>query len=192
MKLSAELLFLLTCVYQSFGFLHIDLRRSSKRYLPQLYNAIDTTDPLPEGFEIDGALLTRPTKPKQPIPVSSISQLKNLIYQGYRVQDLDVRGDTSRNITDIHPVVLALHRRKDLKVETSFWISTWMRSSIFFLFDRFASFESFDISACSSSNFDILLRNVEDFAHHIGTTASNYLSSPLRRAVLNAMKCRHM
>lgn len=84
--------------------------------MPPLYNTIVATDPLPEGFKIDSKVLTRPAKPKQPISVSNISHLKELIYQGYRVEDLDVRGDTSRNSSDIHPVVRALHRRKELKV----------------------------------------------------------------------------
>lgn len=148
MKLSAELLFLLTCVYQSFGLLHVDLRKVQKRYLPPLYNAIDTTDPLPEGFKIDGTLLTRPTKPKQPIPVSSVSQLKDLIYQGYRVQDLDVRGDTSRNVTDIHPVVLALHRRKDFKVPLTFSFHFHALVFRFYILVNFTSFTHLDISAC--------------------------------------------
>lgn len=52
---------------------------------------------IPDGFDRpigkDGKLLqNRPKKPKQPIKVNSIEELKNLFSLGYRVQDLDVRG----------------------------------------------------------------------------------------------------
>ena len=115
MRLYVEILFLLMSVYQSFGLL------SSKFYVQRhnivpLHNSIVVGDQLPDGFEIDSSLTTRPAKPKQPLPVSSITHLKELIYQGYRVEDLDVRGDTTRSIHDIHPVVKALHRRKELQV----------------------------------------------------------------------------
>ena len=115
MKISVQLLFL-TSIYQCFGLLHFNLCKLHRPSMPPLYNTIVTTDPLPDGFKIDSKVLTRPPKPKQPISVSNISHLKELIYQGYRVEDLDVRGDTSRNSSDIHPVVRALHRRKEMKV----------------------------------------------------------------------------
>lgn len=116
MKASTELLFILTSIYQSFGLQLCSLRKLRKYHLPVLHNTIVVGDKLPDGFEIDSKVLTRPVKPKQPIPVSSISHLKDLIYQGYRVEDLDVRGDTARNTSDVHPVVQALHRRKEMKV----------------------------------------------------------------------------
>jgi hypothetical protein len=116
MKASIELLFILTSIYQSFGLQHCSLRKLRKYHLPALHNTIVVGDKLPDGFEIDSKVLTRPVKPKQPIPVSSISHLKDLIYQGYRVEDLDVRGDTARNTSDVHPVVQALYRRKEMKV----------------------------------------------------------------------------
>ena len=68
---------------------------------------------LPLGFEIDPTLVNRPPKQKQPISVTSIEQLKSLIYQGYRVEDLDVRGDTTASLNDsvVHPVVQRIHQR---------------------------------------------------------------------------------
>ena len=102
-------------VYQSFGLLNSKFYTQKHDILP-LYDSIVIGDSLPEGFEIDSSLTTRPAKPKQPLPVSSITHLKELIYQGYRVEDLDVRGDTTRSIDDIHPVVKALHRRKEMQV----------------------------------------------------------------------------
>jgi hypothetical protein len=55
----------------------------------------------------------RPPRPKEPIKVVTLESLKSLIQQGYRVQDLDVRGNTTRqsNSDQIHPVVRALHQR---------------------------------------------------------------------------------
>lgn len=116
MKVSIALLIILTSIYQSFGLKYCSLQRVRKHHLPSLHNAIVVGDKLPDGFEIDSKVLTRPVKPKQPIPVSSISHLKELIYQGYRVEDVDVRGDTARNTSDVHPVVQALYRRKEMKV----------------------------------------------------------------------------
>ena len=54
---------------------------------------------IPEGFERpigkDGKLLqSRPDKPKQLIVVNSVEELKRLFSLGYRVQDLDVRGNS--------------------------------------------------------------------------------------------------
>ena len=118
MKVSVELLFILTSIYQSFGLKHCSLRKLRRFHHPLLHNTIVAGDKLPDGFEIDSKVLTRPVKPKQPIPVSSISHLKELIYQGYRVEDLDVRGDTARNTSDVHPVVQALYRRKEMKVRS--------------------------------------------------------------------------
>lgn len=116
MKISIALLIILTCIHQSFGLKYCSLRKVRRYQLPLLHNAIVVGDKLPDGFEIDSKVLTRPVKPKQPIPVSSISHLKELIYQGYRVEDVDVRGDTARNTSDVHPVVQALYRRKEMKV----------------------------------------------------------------------------
>ena len=45
---------------------------------------------------------------------TSLDQLRSLIKEGYRVPDLDVRGDTLRLHSDVHPVVAALHQRAKL------------------------------------------------------------------------------
>eukprot|EP01036_Dinobryon_divergens_P027851 gene27851-36696_t len=70
---------------------------------------------LPEGFSIsDEGIKNPPPQPKQPITVRDIAHLKELIYKGYRVRDLDVRGSTSRNEEEpfrVHPVVKLLHDR---------------------------------------------------------------------------------
>ena len=132
MKISAELLLLvLTSVYQSFGLKHCSLSKQRRYNLPLLHNTIVVGDKLPDGFEIDSKVLTRPVKPKQPIPVSSISHLKELIYQGYRVEDVDVRGDTARNTSDVHPVVQALYRRKEMKVRSLLAVSSTMSTTSF-------------------------------------------------------------
>jgi hypothetical protein len=57
----------------------------------------------------------RPNRPKVPIKVTSLEALKDLIQKGYKVSDLDVRGNTKISSPDlqtrIHPVVSALHER---------------------------------------------------------------------------------
>ena len=119
MRVYVELLLLFLSIYQSYGLLNSRFY-IHKHFVHPLYNTIVPGDQLPEGFEIDSRLTNRPGKPKQPLVVSSISHLKELIYQGYRVEDLDVRGDTSRNVTDIHPVVKALYARRDQDVSLSY------------------------------------------------------------------------
>ena len=66
---------------------------------------------LPEGFVRDKP---KRKKPKTPIRVTSLPQLKECIREGYRVQDLDVRGDTAPGLQDgrVHPVVEALYKRR--------------------------------------------------------------------------------
>jgi hypothetical protein len=68
---------------------------------------------LPDLFEkpeiIDGKVV-RPKKPNEPIKVEKIEDLRHLFKQGYRIPDLDVRGDT-KALTKPHPVVRALHKR---------------------------------------------------------------------------------
>lgn len=69
---------------------------------------------LPDSFECpreESGKFVRPKRPEKPIRVTSLDQLRSLIKEGYRVPDLDVRGDTLRLHSDIHPVVAALHRR---------------------------------------------------------------------------------
>ena len=74
---------------------------------------------VPEGFErpLDSEgrlLLSRPRKPKVPIVTSSVKELKDLFKQGYRVEDMDVRGDIAMLLKEpqVHPVVKALYERK--------------------------------------------------------------------------------
>lgn len=74
---------------------------------------------LPEGFQFrdypEGKFLgKRPLKPKVPIRVTTVTELKRLIGLGYAVSDLDVRGDTAIPNNVVHPVVKALHERKKL------------------------------------------------------------------------------
>lgn len=62
-------------------------------------NVLKYWQTIPEGFERpigkDGKLLqSRPDKPKQLIVVNSVEELKRLFSLGYRVQDLDVRGNS--------------------------------------------------------------------------------------------------
>lgn len=78
---------------------------------------VDSKPWLPEGFERDvGA--GRKKKPTVPIRVTTLAQLKEHIKEGYRVQDLDVRGDTTAHqgsyaATSCHPVVEALYARRN-------------------------------------------------------------------------------
>jgi hypothetical protein len=90
---------------------HSWTRSSSAKHSSR--DPIDPHEHLPAGFTRDPTLKYRPEKPKKPISVTSIPQLKEVIYKGYRVEDIDVRGDTtsSLNETVIHPVVKALHAR---------------------------------------------------------------------------------
>lgn len=77
---------------------------------------------MPDGFELPRdahgkVLVDRPAKPKSPIRIHSVDELKAHIGLGYRVQDLDVRGDIHRLLhssTATHPVVSILHERKRL------------------------------------------------------------------------------
>ena len=79
-------------------------------------NTLSETEKLPTGFTLDPTLTKRPDSPKSPLVVRDLKHLKELIYQGYRVEDLDVRGDTRvENTTTIHPVVEALYRRAEAK-----------------------------------------------------------------------------
>ena len=79
-------------------------------------NTLSETEKLPVGFTLDPTLTKRPDSPKSPLVVRDLKHLKELIYQGYRVEDLDVRGDTRvTNATTIHPVVEALYRRAEAK-----------------------------------------------------------------------------
>lgn len=74
---------------------------------------------LPEGFTPPEPGVPRREKPKFPIRVTSVAQLKSLIRDGYRVQDLDVRGETraanGAASTKRHPVIAALYQRRDVK-----------------------------------------------------------------------------
>lgn len=73
----------------------------------------------PEGFarpiaEDGTLLLRRPRKPKEPIKVTTVKELKDTFKKGYRVQDMDVRGDIASLLKEpsVHPVVKALYERK--------------------------------------------------------------------------------
>lgn len=54
-------------------------------------------------------------KLKQPIRIYSLDQLRKMIFNGYRVRDLDVRGDTrsekESDINKVHPAIQALYDR---------------------------------------------------------------------------------
>ena len=69
---------------------------------------------LPSGFEGPSDNRARP-KTAEPILVTSLHELKMMIKLGYRVPDLDVRGNTTENIDSslVHPVVKALYERRD-------------------------------------------------------------------------------
>ena len=89
---------------------------------PQQKSVLAAGDPwLPEGFTPPEPGRPRREKPKVPIRVTSVSQLKSLIRDGYRVQDLDVRGETRPAANDLasskslHPVIAALYQRRDVK-----------------------------------------------------------------------------
>jgi predicted patatin/cPLA2 family phospholipase len=116
MKIKVEILLSLISFYRSNAFYSRNF--ALQKYYRPLQNRLASLadDSLPDGFIIDPELKNRPPKPKQPISVSNISQLKDLIYQGYRVEDLDVRGNTTRDASVIHPVVQALYRRKEMKI----------------------------------------------------------------------------
>ncbi len=79
-----------------------------------------TWSQIPAGFvaprEIDGSLLKkRPRKPPVPIEIHSVNELRDIFSKGYRVQDLDVRGDVATLLREpsVHPVVKALYERKE-------------------------------------------------------------------------------
>lgn len=92
--------------YQSTGY------SLSRRYINM--NAKSYWKNVPEGFI---RFTDEPLKsPPKPIPVTSTHELKELISTGYRVPDLDVRGDIASVLhsTDkVHAVVKLLHDRKN-------------------------------------------------------------------------------
>lgn len=72
---------------------------------------------LPEGFtrpvDKNGKVVFK--KLDKPKPIHNIDELKQMIAEGYRVRDLDVRGDIAsllNTTTEIHPVVKELYKRK--------------------------------------------------------------------------------
>lgn len=86
---------------------------SNLNFMPKPWNN------LPEGFEHpispDGNLMKkRPRKPSKPIVIETVDELKSIFKKGYRVQDLDVRGDVASLLLEpvVHPVVRALYERK--------------------------------------------------------------------------------
>ena len=70
---------------------------------------------LPNGFTKLTDISQTYKKPKIPIPVNSIVDLKSYIRKGYRVRDLDVRGNTTMSISNPvnHPVIKLLYNRKN-------------------------------------------------------------------------------
>ena len=94
--------------------------RTAARVAPSAGESLGTAEVpwLPAGFTLDASRPKR-KKPRVPIRVTSVQQLKDCISDGYRVQDLDVRGDTlpTEVMTDskraVHPVLQALNRRKE-------------------------------------------------------------------------------
>jgi hypothetical protein len=106
--LLAVIAFLALCIQ------HNDAGFSKVKYL------LKTWRQFPAGFEQprheDGSLLLqRPRKPKAGIPITSVAQLKEVFAKGYRVRDMDVRGDIACLLKEpvVHPVVKALHERKN-------------------------------------------------------------------------------
>ena len=61
--------------------------------------------------EYSSNLLPKKSRPKEPVPVDDLTVLHKLINEGYRVRDVDVRGNTTINL--FHPVVQELYRRKE-------------------------------------------------------------------------------
>lgn len=75
---------------------------------------------LPEGFSrpLDANGNVKWKTLSTPRPVHTLDELKAMISEGYRVQDLDVRGDIASLLTktsEIHPVVKELYKRKIAK-----------------------------------------------------------------------------
>jgi hypothetical protein len=72
-------------IHSTFGFtLLAPLRRLF--FKSTSINAKHALEPfLPSGFTLDPNLKERPTKPKQPIRIDSLEQLKDMIFKGYRV-----------------------------------------------------------------------------------------------------------
>ena len=73
---------------------------------------------LPDGFSIDSSVVDKPN-PEFIISVKTVDELKFLINKGYRVRDLDVRGQTrlteeelSKFKDMVHPVIKELYARK--------------------------------------------------------------------------------
>lgn len=82
----------------------------SWRQLPRFQlTALRTTPP-----STTSAPSTIAPQPSLPIKVNSIEQLRFLMQLGYRVQDVDVRGDCACNLSStlLHPVPKALYKRK--------------------------------------------------------------------------------
>jgi hypothetical protein len=101
------LLLAMTATTRSFGgFWKVDHALKAWRQFPRGFHR-----PLNE----DGSIMhQRPKQPQLGIPVKSVQQLKEVFKQGYRVQDMDVRGDIASLLenSDVHPVVQALYERK--------------------------------------------------------------------------------
>ena len=66
---------------------------------------------LPKGFEFNPEAHDRP-KVASPVSVSKLSDLHAKIARGYRVRDLDVRGNVSDTHYETHPVLQAIYERK--------------------------------------------------------------------------------
>lgn len=102
---SSLLLILLICESKAFIPYYVKLKPFSRLYAKPAF--------LPEGFSVEVSDEQLPKSPKKQIPVTSVSQLKELVRNGYRVRDFDVRGDTRTSDFHIHPAVKALYDRKE-------------------------------------------------------------------------------
>ena len=88
-------------------------------YRPSLFSqsVVMMLDHFPENFDRPDhskGKYVKPSKSDAAMKVTSIPKLKQLIQAGYRVKDIDVRGNTTidaRHVKDIHPVVRALYER---------------------------------------------------------------------------------
>jgi predicted patatin/cPLA2 family phospholipase len=83
--------------------------RPSESPILSIHQSIEEVQ-LPAGFERQ---VHKSKKPETPIPISNIKELKSAIKLGYRVRDVDVRGNTSLSSSSYnHPVIRALYQRK--------------------------------------------------------------------------------
>ncbi|RYH30459.1 hypothetical protein EON65_05065 [archaeon] len=109
-------LLLVLIVVLTQGYLHMKVSFFNSKVKTLLKNWRTLPDGFSRPIDSSGKLMTkRPRKPKNLFRINTLDELHEKIRLGYRVNDLDVRGDIHNhllNTSEIHPVVQLMHDRK--------------------------------------------------------------------------------